>query len=655
MRRLLICACLLSSARLWAGANAFQITAGSTVSVFNTNSMQETGAIGFPYGRGNVFMLSPDGSHAFICCDLIEVDTATRLTTRQFTGLNVISLGAMALSPDGKTIYASTVESYLPLIAIFDIASDQIVGTITDSYADSAVGPGSLHISADGRTLYSMHTRGAGSPRGGVLSIIDVASRTVKSHVEGPFYGPYAITPDGRHLYATIKRINSEPSGLLEFDVQTGSLLASFPVAPYALAISSDGATLYAAGSGLIVIDTATGKVNYRFGLPPVEDQQFSYLGVSPVEDTVYYAYQDRASLISYVAVISVSGLSVKNVKLATQPTGISVSPNGTALYVNLYGPTLVTALDYHTGRQAGSIEVPGATQSDSRYPSAVVLSGGQRVVIAFNTPGPLPAPSGGFAIADTTTFLITNSVTLDGRTPSSSLALTADGRTMYAGTMPEVGANYDIEAFDVSSLALIKTIPTTGVIQSPAISPDGRFLYALESYNSAVKIDLDSGQVVGSIAFGLAANQRADSLILSPGGDTLYAGIGCCGTRSPPRIKVIATDTFKVTDTLPYCGDGLALSPDGTTLYSVECNDAGTTTIDVIDVATGSLTSTIALPVESVEPVVTPDGGQLWAPGFVNANPCCVTGISTYNLATQQSALLPTWSNLPVVFSPMR
>jgi YVTN family beta-propeller protein len=128
-----------------------------------------------PRPRGIVF--TPDGKTAFITCEqggevaVLDAQAHTRRNTIVIDPTKAKPMGAV-LSPDAKTLYVSNGRG--GTVSIIDVASEKIVGTITDV----GVRPWGIAISPDGALLYT-----ANGPSNDV-SVIDLSTKTVTKRIK---------------------------------------------------------------------------------------------------------------------------------------------------------------------------------------------------------------------------------------------------------------------------------------------------------------------------------------------------------------------------------------------------------------------------------------------------------------------------------------
>jgi DNA-binding beta-propeller fold protein YncE len=405
--------------------------------------------------------------------------------------------------------------------------------------------------------------------------------------------------------------------------------------------MSADGSTLYASGTAFYEIATPTNQVTAQIPLPSTAVTSTALMTVNPVQPAAYYAYQQASSGYSSLAVIDLANLSITNTfALPASPLSIGVSPDGKSIFVGTGVPNLVTALDSKTDQVVGAIEIPGVPIYGAYAHASVVSPDSGSLFVGFNPYSPLQP---GIAVVDAATLRVAKSVLLNGSLPLA-MALSPDGSTLYVGTAATQSPTSNIEVYDALSLTL-KTTLAVANDGDLLVSRDAKFLFVAQD-SAVVKVDIASGQIVASAA--LPSGFSESNMVLSPAGDMLYVG-------SYPflgdTLVAIATGSFSLAASLPYCGENLAISPDGKTLYSDGCFSATTDTVDLIDPATDTLRNAVTVPVIYTRLSITPDGRQLWIPA---QNPATLNpGIVSIDLESGRSTVIHTFSDGPVVMAP--
>lgn len=173
------------------------------------------------------------------------------------------------------------------------------------------------------------------------------------------------------------------------------------------------------------------------------------------------------------------------------------------------------------------------------------------------------------------------------------------------AGTYAYV-SNLDgwLSIIDLGTNAVVSQVTIPGA-HSVAISPAGDRVFVASTQGQVYAVSVSSRTIVGSVPvpngpWGFAFRATAtDSL--------MYVTARDGGTVTEIDIKTLTVvRTFNIGGR-PH---GLAISPDGSTLYAA---DLGLGQIKAIDVATGSVTRSAALP-GAFGLVISPDGSTLFA-----------------------------------------
>jgi streptogramin lyase len=155
-------------------------------------------------------------------------------------------------------------------------------------------------------------------PPGGI-GIYDTASEALVARFVPPGYsaGPFVFAPDSATAYIV------SPNVISVYDTRTLQSTQTFNYATTftALAISSDGATLYATdGTAIYVLDSATGALEQLFPLPP--PYLTAAMALSP-DGTTLFLINSHA----VVYLIDTTSGQVRQVPVVATPSSIAVLP----------------------------------------------------------------------------------------------------------------------------------------------------------------------------------------------------------------------------------------------------------------------------------------------------------------------------------------
>jgi len=312
------------------------------------------------------------GSLFFWCVHLSAVQSNTVITT--------IAVGdtptGIAVTPNSLFAYvANNNNDGLPngdSVSVLNLTTNTLQETIHDS---SFAEPYTVTINAAGTKAYVTNSNGT------TVTIIDLATNTVIGTIGG-FNGPsgFAITPDGNHAYVNNYGAGGQ-SGTIStvnvVDLNTNTIVGptlTVGLAPAALAITPDGAYVYVIcyqngelGTGTIsIIRTSDNSVQNNaitgfsgpFKIVMTPNGEFAYV--------TNFGSNNFSPVGTSVSVVSLSSNTiVDNIVLGIQPSGIDITPDGSAVYVSNYstiynGPgfTLLTSAQ-------GTINIIG-TQDNS-------------------------------------------------------------------------------------------------------------------------------------------------------------------------------------------------------------------------------------------------------------------------------------------------
>ena len=292
--------------------------------------------------------------------DLTIIDSAT------YKVIATVPLGkrprGIHASPDRQTIYVAVSgspiagpdvdESTLPPpdrsadgIAVFDVKQNKIVRTI-----HAGVDPENFDVSQDGTQIYVSNEDTS------EVSIVDVASGTVKSFKVGEQPEGVKVTPDGKLVYVT-----SEGQGTISIlDPKAGKIIKTFKVGhrPRSIAFSPDGSRAYinAENDGTVVIvDAVKQKMigTIPLGKPGVIKPMAVLL--SPDGSRLYVSTGRGRQIFT---IDTATNKPVSSVEVGVRPWGIALSPDAKTLY-SANGPSNdVSVVDLGTNTVTHRVKV---------------------------------------------------------------------------------------------------------------------------------------------------------------------------------------------------------------------------------------------------------------------------------------------------------
>lgn len=221
----------------------------------------------------------------------------------------VSNLGALSITPDGKTVYVANFNFTADTIAVIDATTNTLEGFISTGFS-----PGSPSITPNGIKGF------VGNSLTDTVSVIDIATNTVTNNIVLPAgAGPYgtSILPNGQTLYVA----NIYNSTVTVIDVATETIIQTilFPPGsgPFWAAATPDGKTVYIANlntSDVTPIDVATNTAGPAIASVPGSIQDLS---MSP----------DPAPVASFFASGTVIGLPTRfDASASLSPIGTIVS-----------------------------------------------------------------------------------------------------------------------------------------------------------------------------------------------------------------------------------------------------------------------------------------------------------------------------------------
>jgi YVTN family beta-propeller protein len=293
----------------------------------------------------------------------------------------------------------------------------------------------------------------------------------------------------------------------------------------------------------------------------------------------------------------AVGGLTVAaRVRTASQPKGVSLSPDGRTLVVTNFGQRWDRSIylyDAATLERTGQIDVPDSNVVESVWsPDGAVL-----YVSDFTNHRVL--------FIDPAERKVVRELVVDDH--PKVLALSPDGATLYASCW----AGGTVVAVDTATAAETGRVEVGRHPRGIAVAPDGARLWVV-TYGGDELVELAAAPLAVTRRLALPADSRPRHVVRDAAGARLW--ISAKGRNVVFAVDVAA---WAVTAEVPVggCPKTIALAPDERVLYVADyCSDE----VSVLDVAAGTA---IQLPLDGIrEPsglVLRSDGARLWVTGW--------------------------------------
>jgi YVTN family beta-propeller protein len=226
------------------GAYVYVASTGAN-SVSVVSALEDT-TVGNPIPIGHrptSLTVSADGRSLLVADEdhgVSVIDTRSNTVSRRIALPS--DSGAVAVSPDGRHIYASNGGNGGLSV------TDTTTGHTTTGPAPLGYSPDSMTVSPDGRRLYAAGMNETSARSIDILSVIDTTTLNPVGSPGAPLgTGPHsmAVSPDGRRLYVT----NVFEGTVSVIDTESGAVGAPVPVGggPVSVTVSPDGHRVYVA------------------------------------------------------------------------------------------------------------------------------------------------------------------------------------------------------------------------------------------------------------------------------------------------------------------------------------------------------------------------------------------------------------------------
>jgi YVTN family beta-propeller protein len=570
--------------------------------------------------------ITPDGGRLLVTNfhdgSLTVIDTATN------TVVKTLAVGQMpadvAISPDGSLAYVPNLDWTATVI---DMVATDVLTTIS---VPGGGGSFAVAFAPDGSRAYVATLENAR------VYIIDPATHTSVGSIAVPDdngfgHGDLVISADGNTGYLA----SLEGDKVIVLDLVNGSVADTFTVGdPHGLALSADGSRLYVGTVGwsggsaynLWMFDTQSGEVlaglNFQHpGAPRLVGSDIQGLALTPDGSTLYApSINGESVFIVDAAMLEQLGMILTNPIPRFAPLRGITSPGGDYLYVASWTrePTAVSVIDTTTQQVVGEIvSDPDGPCASSSWGLDISPDGRTLYVLSSNGRCVLVADTQSQDIVDSFQVPVSG-----GPSHLTHIAVHPDGDRAYV--LESAGNVYVI---DLDSQDVLTTIATTDNCSVLKLSPDGRRGYVICDSDFSV-LDLTTDTLLRTITIGDGGTffEWLYYLGIKPDSSQYIVGaffnMYIYDATSDTQVRDIELGTLD--PTWLTLGQDFVFSPDGSLGYLAMPDENA---VAVFDANTWQLTAKIdtgRAPYFGTEPVwllMSPEGSTLYVVNELSDN----------------------------------
>ena len=287
-------------------------------------------------------------------------NTVSVINVATNTVINTIKVSSnpygVSASPDGSKVYVTNYGD--STVSVINTATNAVSATIT-----VGVKPAGICVNPDGSKVYVANTID------GTVSVINASTNTVSTNVKiGVSPWGVCVSPDGNKVYVT-GNFNQEISSVNVINTVADTVSRNIYLAynpHYGVTISPDGNKLYITNnldSTVSVMNTDTIAIDtIKVGFQPIDitmspDGSKLYV-IGSIEQQVYL--KNYLTNVGEVKVINTATHTISSTIITdgTFPSGISVSSDGSNLYVVNSGDNIVSVINIASKAVTATIAV---------------------------------------------------------------------------------------------------------------------------------------------------------------------------------------------------------------------------------------------------------------------------------------------------------
>ena len=592
--------------------------AENSISILDLTLNAEVARLELPSGsQPSGVSLSPDGQKAYICNqgdNKIQIlNTASNelsTTPIDVTPANE-KLRAVAISPDGTTLYATTLHATDPAkswLKSYDIAN----GYAANTPIEIAGKPDWLVIGKDGTAYMTGRT-----PTGAVLTIVKPSVAPVQVSVGAEAAG-IALSTLENFAYVGVKTALNEHV-IVKVDLSTNTLVAGadilVPPQAEGLQLSKDGLQLYVSSKNtdtdahLISCITLFGSTVQSLPLPAGSNPG----GLSLTPD-------GKQLLTVNEGGDNVTVLNTDNFTLEPTPIGVGDAPKGYGNFVVSYIPPSAVMIDDTEAYipitpQVGSNNIVGVAEIDDLMLGTQIATGTGPFYVIISTDGTYAyaADQGGTSIQKIDTRTKRSQIFNIGFTPDH-LALNESETLLFVTD----GTSNEIKVLDPQSGNSLSRISTTDPILDIFTKAGSTKIYGITSTdellitNNQHPLNQEKSNLGGPIG----------KIIFHPSRNEIWVDVEAAGATTIKAYDNSAALGATPTPLMTISGTALntmtwwAITEDGNTLYYTD--NTGLFSVDItttgdIDLATTIPTSIKTYPKSPKFFQIAPDGNTVY------------------------------------------
>ncbi|MBD2705246.1 beta-propeller fold lactonase family protein [Spirosoma sp. BT702] len=388
--------------------------------------------------------------------------------------------------------------------------------------------------------------------------------------------GPYSVTLTGTNGCTAVatRQLGQEPGPTVN-PVSSKTVCVGTVVAPIVFSGNADRYQWINSNTSIGLPASGTGSLNSFTALNNGSTAQTAVITVIPQsapKDLLYISttgtginpVNGQRIFLDFVRVYDpISGNIITSVPVGRVPFGVSVSPDGSRVYVTNTLSNNVSVINTATNTVIATIPV-------GNNPKGVSVSlNGSRVYVA-NT------DSDNVSVINTATNSVTATIPV-GNTPVG-VSVSPDGNRVY------VANTNTVSVINTATNSVTATITVGGILEGISVSPDGSRVYVTNQTSNVLSvINTATNSVAGIIGVG----NEPSGISVSPDGRRVYVA-----NYSTNNMGVINTATNSVTAIIDL-GDspvGVSVSLDGSRVYVV--NEVAEN-VSVIDAASNTVVTT--------------------------------------------------------------